>query len=396
MSDHRPKIDNQLSLSIEANPNRTGLSLHVANGARIKTTAVFDTYWRFAAERQNIFFHRTRGEQPPWTADPIFARYRFTNAYRAADRVSQFLIQHVQGNGPQDPRALFFRTILFKLFNRIETWQLLEFSLGPIAPETYDYRAYDRVLTDAMAQGRRIYSAAYIMPSGGAGVARKHRAHLKLLESMMGNNLPFRLPNCKSMLEAFYLLRAFPMIGDFLAYQYVTDLNYSALTNFSEMEFVTPGPGARSGIQKCFVDRGSYSESDIVRWMADHQDEEFSRRGIEFHSLWGRPLQLIDCQNLFCEVDKYARVFHPDVLGLAGRVRIKQEYRPNPEPIDYRFPPKWGLNERIVGCISPVQSPYLRPRWTCSAPAQGGRLFELEKPSSGRSPLPLCSDRQIR
>jgi hypothetical protein len=372
MSDHRPKIDNQLSLSMEANPNRAGLSLHVAGGARIKTTAVFDTYWRFAAERQNIFFQRIRGEQPPWTADPIFARYRFTNAYRAADRVSQFLIQHVQGDGAQDPRTLFFRTILFKLFNRIDTWKLLEFSLGPIAPETYDYRAYDRVLTDAMAQGRRIYSAAYIMPSGGAGVERKHRAHLKLLDSMMANDLPLRLSDCKSMLEAFYLLRAFPMIGDFL---------------------VTPGPGARSGIQKCFADRGSYSESDIVRWMADHQNEEFSRRGIEFHSLWGRPLQLIDCQNLFCEVDKYARVFHPDVPGLAGRVRIKQEYRPNPEPIDYRFPPKWALNESIVGCVSLAQPPYLRPRCTCSAPAQGGRLFEFEKPESGGSPLGLCSNR---
>ena len=29
---------------------------------------------------------------------------------------------------------------------------------------------------------------------------------------------------------------------------------------------------------------------------------------VEFRDLWGRPLQLIGCQNLFCEVDKYARV----------------------------------------------------------------------------------------
>ena len=45
--------------------------------------------------------------------------------------------------------------------------------------------------------------------------------------------------------------------------------------------------------------------------MAENQEDEFARRGIEFQTLWGRPLQLIDCQNLFCEVDKYARVYHP-------------------------------------------------------------------------------------
>ena len=42
-------------------------------------------------------------------------------------------------------------------------------------------------------------------------------------------------------------LYQYPTIGDFLAYQYITDLNYSTLTNFTEMEFVVPGPGAKHG-----------------------------------------------------------------------------------------------------------------------------------------------------
>ena len=94
--------------------------------SRVVTTEVFDTYWRFAAERQRVFFRKAAGSQPPWTSDPILVRYRFTNAYRAADRVSQFLIRDVQLGGPQNARDLFFRTILFKLFNRIDTWRLLE------------------------------------------------------------------------------------------------------------------------------------------------------------------------------------------------------------------------------------------------------------------------------
>ena len=75
--------------------------------------------------------------------------------------------------------------------------------------------------------------------------------------------------------------------------------------------------------------------------MADIQDQQFARLGLRFRSLWGRPLQLIDCQNLFCEVSKYARCAHPDVGGLAGRTRIKQKYRMDPRALRYWFPPKW-------------------------------------------------------
>ena len=59
---------------------------------------------------------------------------------------------------------------------------------------------------------------------------------------------------------------------------------------------------------------------------------ESDRLGLEFRSLWGRRLQLIDCQNLFCEVDKYARVRHPEVVGVSGRTRIKQKYARHPLP----------------------------------------------------------------
>jgi hypothetical protein len=87
----------------------------------LKPTEVFDTYWRFAAERQEIFFARAAGLPPPWTEDDILARFKFTNAYRAADRVSQFLIRRViyRADLPGSADEVFFRTILFKLFNRI-------------------------------------------------------------------------------------------------------------------------------------------------------------------------------------------------------------------------------------------------------------------------------------
>lgn len=310
---------------------------------------VYETYWRFAAKRQDVFFRRLRNLPPPWTDDPILLRYKFTNAYRASDRVSQYLIRHVIYEGPQDRENLFFRTILFKLFNKIETWELLQNEFGTLSCGSFDVEAFDAALAKAMSRKETIYSAAYIMPSGGRhGDAKKHRNHLRLLKTMLSDGVPSRLAGAANMRQAFELLLSYPMIGEFLAYQYVTDLNYSELTNFSEMEFVVPGPGARDGIRKCFRDLGGLNEAEIIRMVSDRQQAEFERLGIDFKSLWGRPLQLIDCQNLFCEVDKYARHAHPEAVGITGRTRIKQMFRATPSKIDYWYPPKWCLNDKIV------------------------------------------------
>ena len=310
-------------------------------------SVVFDSYWRFAAERQAIFFRRTSGEAGPWTEDEILSTFRFTNAYRASDRVSQYLIRHVIYDGDHSAQDLVFRIILFKLFNKIETWQLLSSHLGPLAYSTYRFESYDEILSDAMSRGTRIYSSAYIMPSGGRNYSRKHQAHLRLLETMMRDELPKKLGDCPSMKHAFALLRGYPMIGDFLAYQYVTDLNYSEVTNYSEMDFVVPGPGARSGIHKCFSDLRDWTEEDVLRWVTDNQDAQFSGRQLDFRSLWGRPLQLIDCQNLFCEIDKYARVRFPGIPGRLQRTRIKRRFEANRTAIDHWYPPKWGINPNL-------------------------------------------------
>jgi hypothetical protein len=326
--------------------------------APAKVSEVYDTYWRFAAERQAVFFRRAAGLPRPWTQDPIVATYKFTNAYRASDRVSQYLIRYViYGPGlPRSPREVFFRILLFKLFNKIETWELLQRNLGTITYAEYRFEVYDRVLQKAMAAGDRIYSAAYIMPPGTKAFGRKakHQNHLLLLERMIADRLPERLMQSRSMQDSFEKLRSYPTVGDFLAYQYVIDINYSEITNFSEMDFVVPGPGARDGLRKCFLDPGGLNEPELIRLMTDLQEREFARLGLEFRSLWGRRLQLIDCQNLFCEVDKYARVAHPTIVGITGRARIKQKIEPSFAPIDFFYPPKWGLNEHIHTAAPPI------------------------------------------
>jgi hypothetical protein len=318
-----------------------------------KPTIVYDTYWKFAAERQAIFFRRFQNEKRPWTKDAILQEYKFTNAYRASDRVSQYLIKNVIYTGIQAAEEVFFRIMLFKIFNRIETWELLLGEVGTLCYADYSFDRFDRILDKSLQSGNRIYSGAYIMPSGGcrSRFRRKHRMHLRLIERMMEDKLAFRICNSPSMGKAFELMRSYPTIGDFLAYQYITDLNYSSLTNFSELEFVIPGPGARNGIRKCFSDLGGLTEAEMIKVVMDRQELEFNRLGLNFQDLWGRKLQLIDCQNLFCEVDKYARIGHPEFNNSRGRKRIKQRFKPREFPIQYWYPPKWRINEEIPATV---------------------------------------------
>ncbi len=309
-------------------------------------TPAYDTYWKFAYERQNVFFRRYSGERETLTNDPIIQKYKFTNAYRVCDRVSQYLIRRVIYSGENfSIDDILLRIVLFKLFNKIDTWKLLVNHFGEICVETFDVDAYKNFLDSEINRGFTLYNNAYMMASGSKEfkVTRKHHAHLMLVQMMLNDCLAAKLQDCSRMSEAYQLLLAYPLIGSFLAYQYVTDINYSEIVDFTETEFVIPGPGARDGIRKCFSSLSGLSETDIIKQMTERQELEFARLQLDFKWLGSRKLQYIDIQNIFCETDKYCRVAHPNISGISGRTRIKQLYQPAIEAIDFMFPPKWDL-----------------------------------------------------
>jgi hypothetical protein len=312
-------------------------------GRNIVGSEVLASYWNLAAERQRVYHARLAGEPGPWTEDEIVSQYRFTNAYRAADRVSQDLIRVIY-SGSQDPGDVLLRILLYRFFNKPETWQVIEGSLGEVMAASFDSEVCGAILDQALAQGERIYSAAYIVPPPPFGHQRKHRNHLALIESMISGGLVQSLQQAAGLQDVFHLLLAYPSLGPFLAFQLTIDLNYSTLIDFDEDDFVVAGPGSVSGLVKCFPDARGIPASELIRWMVDTQEQQLAHYEIDFLDLFGRRLKLIDCQNLFCETDKYARVAHPDVVGVGNRNRIKQQFTANGPLEPPRFPPKWNLD----------------------------------------------------
>ncbi len=68
---------------------------------------------------------------------------------------------------------------------------------------------------------------------------------------MLEDGLPAQIRTSGRLEDVFWLLRAYPGIGDFLAFQLAVDISYSTAVPFDDGGYVVAGPGAVDGISKC-------------------------------------------------------------------------------------------------------------------------------------------------
>lgn len=311
----------------------------------VPRSGVYELYWQFASERQMVFEKRQKGILAPWTDDLVLQQYKFCNVFRAADRVSQYLIKDVIYSGQRRSDAdVLFQIIAFRIFSREQTWEGLKAMLGH-APLIGDLAndGFKQALIELKNTQSPIYTNAFILCATDAyGQGKKHLNHVELLKDMfLIHDLAKDLVTAASLRQVYEILHTYPLFGDFMSYQTAIDLNYSDIINFDENDFVKAGPGALRGIAKCFEGLGDYTPEQAVMWMVEHQDEEFSRLGLQFNGLFGRRLYAIDAQGLFCETDKYARVAVPELTS--ARVRMKQKFAPQSRPNAIFLPPKWHV-----------------------------------------------------
>ena len=314
----------------------------------VPNDATLKYYFYFIQERMNIFWNRCNFCDH-LTDDPILKEYKFTNVYRACDRVSQYLIRNViyKDLNNYSPEDILLRILVFKVFNRIETWDYLS-QVTDISIETFNVEKISKVLTQRR-QKYPIFSNAYMMTgcySGYENINSKHQVWLQMIDDVFIKNYGLKkVLKATSMATVYNQLRNYPLIGDFLAYQYTIDFNFSPVLNFDEDSFVKAGIGAIRGINKCFSSYGNNYE-DAIYYIHNHFDALQEKYGYtNFRPLPGRKPKLIDLQNCFCETDKYLRVKMPELK--VGNVRIKQHYKPSIEGIDYYFPESWGITEHI-------------------------------------------------
>jgi len=309
------------------------------------------------------------------------------------DRVSQYIVSEVIEKGSQEPIEVVFRIVLFNMFTKIETYELLEGQLGPLTWATYNRQAYKNVLDEAKDDGIKLYTGAFQKPLPKLG-HKGYVNHLELLELLM-QDLPGQLSGAEYLVDVFEYVVSFPGMsnfisgvselimhnhagmGDFSAYQLLLNLTYSNVINFSESDFVVAGPGALSGLSKLFGDSMARAiqavpgiQVDVMRWLQVTQNEHFKRLGLYFSGLGPDrlPMQLCDIEHTLCEVDKYARVAHPNIRGLHGRTHLRgASFRPSSTfSPDIHIPKAWSHPDRKKVRIKPGGPFKVRKRYVIS------------------------------
>lgn len=257
-------------------------------------------HWIF--ERHMIYLRRFKqGQSKPWTDDPILQDYRFCNAYRELDTVTQWIAHNWRDSHKTDSNV-WFAMAMARLVNWPDTMAELGY------PTVFDKTSFIMVMQRRKAQGRKVFSGAYIVSTNGRAMDKAEYLAEFVLGPLWANRDHIR-PHKNSRLEDFHKkLMLYDGMGSFLAAQVIADTKYTPILEGSPdwWTWAAPGPGSKRGLNRVFdytVDNtwpGGmwYSHLMMLKPEIDKLLEEH-----EFP-----PMHAQDLQNCLCEFDKYERV----------------------------------------------------------------------------------------
>ncbi|KAI0315647.1 hypothetical protein OF83DRAFT_1033200, partial [Amylostereum chailletii] len=340
---------------------------------KVKPTILLDTFFYWVTERHSIHRKRIAGEPAPWTDDPVLQKYAFTNVFRVYDRNTQYVVTHVINRGDPDFRETCFRVILFRMFTRIGTYEMLLEAFGELTWKDFSIAAYESVLREQDDKGVSLYGHAYIMPAPTWARGQKnYTGHLQLLQLMMDVDLPGKLRDVDQISDGFYLIHLFPSMGEFLSFQLMLDLNMVKGICLPE-DWAICGPGAKSCLKKMFGENISKNFGGALQWLHDHQQEQIVRLGIkrnDYPHLFPSQtyLSFVDIEHALCETEKYARVAHPKLTAKGARIHIKTVYKQDRTALTATLPVEWAKVQRNI-----------KPRKYRSPAAVGADEWEVER-----------------
>ena len=279
-----------------------------------------EEFYRLAHERQLVWYRRQQGLQAPWTDDPVFREWKFTNVFRELDAGTVFLIRMLEhdalGTGPAD---LVFNIWFYRELNNIESWS--EVTEGRFVQPT---EAVQRGLLGNMEArrlgGRPVFTNAHMAPS------YKAVAEAMPIVAKVSGALARRLEKTSDLRDVYEHMRCLPAVSNFLAYQLAQDMTYAdpPLTAADTEEWALAGPGVLSALETLYGRRVTPGEAvHCMKQIRDLQDEVFQRLGLEFsavaHPKYAR-VGLSAVEHWLCEYTKYHRIAHE---GGSGKIRYR-------------------------------------------------------------------------
>lgn len=284
---------------------------------------MFEEFFEYARSRHQIYLDRKAGKPYPWTSDPILLEYRFCNVYRELDTTTIWFREKIR-ESLRDSDEVLFATIAFRWFNRIETGEIIQDYLL-----TGAYK-WDMEAVKLQLLGQKpIVTGSYIIktPNG----MDKLTGVLWCIEQLRLDcaDLAHTIVGGASLEKAWEKLKEYPFLGDFMAYEIVTDLVHThLLENAKDIDtWANPGPGAARGYSRIlgqdptYLNRNSKAHRKILIEGMQEILKESILHGFEDLDEGDWPMWAMrEVEHTLCEFDKYTRVKN-------GEGRPRQLYR---------------------------------------------------------------------
>lgn len=276
-------------------------------------TKTLGRYFLTACERHNIYRLRLEGEPWPWTSDPIFSTFKFTNVYRQLDLGTKWLTHNWIIPYASHP-LLFFNICLYRQFNWIPTADYLGFVANWDGETVYELL---KIRRDAKLQ---LYTNAHMVrgPIEIDGTKEKLKYTVYNILDVLYANLPHFSPQPGDSLQTAFnrLVKAYGF-GGFVTYEVISDLRWTRYLMGAEdtMTWANAGPGAIRGLNRLLG-------QPVKKSMSQTKAVELMRELLEMSPRMLTPdmpaWEMREVEHWLCEFDKYERVR----LG-EGRPRVK-------------------------------------------------------------------------
>lgn len=289
----------------------------------ITSTEHLERFYQFAYERQYMWYKRMVERVPqPWTDDKWLNEYRFTNVLRELDRGTIYARRVVQpGAAAGGQLEVLLRTVVYRTFNKAATYDEVFREHHPLVhflvPDREDYL---KQRFDEVSARQPLYTKAHVVSSYSHISGDASKAH-KIADSLIQFNSDIHTDEFKKELGAcigsrqvWSLLQRFPGIGEFVAYEVLSDLAYSPAFNINEDSWAHAGPGARLGIDIIFGKQsGEDAYLEKMKYLREQQGYMFLSLGLPIYlilppELLHRHFTLRNIEHTLCEYYKYDKL----------------------------------------------------------------------------------------
>ena len=280
----------------------------------VNGTSTIEQFFKWINDRHYIYCERAAGKPKPWTDDPIFLDWKFTNVFRQLDTGTVVLHDYIVKGWEAkygDRRTFLWNIIWYRLFNYWEHAKNVGFVVE--RQSLYDY------LRLRWKQGKKVFTSCHMYP--GESCRNKVETYIDACETAWEQTPKILIALNKNTMESvFNEILLIKWIGPFLAYEITCDIRFTKLFNKTPLDVLTwtnIGGGAKRGLKRLGLSCSILSMRSLLKISEIHLDKHVINHLLD-NGVYP-PFELREVEHSLCEFDKYERI-------RTGQGRPRQKY----------------------------------------------------------------------